>query len=154
MPDAGFTLIELLLVMALLVMLTVLAIPTLDGSDSIKLRMAAEAIANELRLGLSLAHAHGQTIRITFNIATQSVDLAYDTPPRLPLKVPYYLPEGILFERIYNEYLICNPLGGFAQGLSTPNGYTTILTQQRTRERYYIIASVFSERVRTSSLPP
>ena len=152
--EAGFTLIELLTVMAIAILLTALVIPSLQYTNSVQLRIISEEIANEIRLGLTLARTHGRTVRVTFNVASQSVVLAYDVPPRTPLKEPLALPAGIVFLHLSSEYLVCNPQGGFAQGLSTSNAYTTVLLDKRNNDRYYVIASLMSDRVRISRTPP
>jgi prepilin-type N-terminal cleavage/methylation domain-containing protein len=91
----GFTLLELLLVIAVLGVLTALALPNASPSFREQLLSAAQIMAEDLAYGRSLAVANNSRYRFTFDtlqnrylLAHSGTDHALDTLPTLPFDSP------------------------------------------------------------------
>ena len=74
MRQAGHTLLELAVTLAVLGIVSVLAIPSFASLHSrVQIRCATEEMASELRFARQLAMTHRDRVRLSFDLAQQAV---------------------------------------------------------------------------------
>ncbi len=149
--DGGFTLLEILVVVALLGIITMIAVPTVSHSQgSWQLEKTARLMVADFRLAQQTAVASGKTCRIEFFRYIEAYRVR--TPGSQKL---VRLPEGIFIA--YNNFPGYD--GGNFQLLSfnrngSPNRAGTISLGNAKGERIYIIVNLASGRMRISEEPP
>jgi len=89
-----------MLALAIAVLLSVIAMPTMLGTTELyQLRLAAEAVANEYRLAQSFARSQGIQVTITYWTQDGEISIYGEyAAGRQPLKERYKLPTGIRFD--------------------------------------------------------
>jgi len=135
-------------------LLGVMTLPlTLGGTEGTVLRIAAEELANELRLAQHTAMTHGQPIWVHFSGSLNRVRFTF--PDDSPVKEPLHLPPGVQFAM--------NPATGshhFANFYFNTQGVAVLpahwlrprITGNR-GELYEVVIDPFSGRIRVARVP-
>ncbi len=142
----GYTLLELLCVLALMGILSALAVPRLIYITHWELEGAARAMAADIRLVQQEAIVHGECTEVYFLGSHDSYQLRLPNVNRM-----VYLPEGVNYEGQTSfptdPFLKFNYLGA-------PGGGGTVTLQTKSGSKRYVIVTPVTGRVRVSKTPP
>jgi len=142
----GYTLLELLCVLALMGILSALAVPRLIYIAHWELEGAARAMAADIRLVQQEAIVHGECTEVYFLGSHDSYQLRLPNVNRM-----VYLPEGVNYEGQTSfptdPFLKFNYLGA-------PGGGGTVTLQTKSGSKRYVIVTPVTGRVRVSKTPP
>lgn len=143
--EHGFTLIELLLVISLLSLFSTIIAPNFKQSlKNYKLEVAAQELAQNLRLAQQKAISEGVSCKVMFDLHWKN---NYQVTVSQKGKI-FYLPSGVFFEwtNLLNKSVIFYPTGA-------PNQAGTIAMNNENK-RLYVIIAVATGRVRVGKTQP
>ena len=143
----GYSLIELLCVIALISFLGIGLSQYCHSLEIWRLRLAGEAIVNDIRLAQSLAQASGQNIDYIFY--QDRTRMTYAGSMGKPVQPDHLLPQGIFIDVFGNPSLSFTSLGG----VSSVIGNAWNIPIQCGRERIFIVVAVNSGRISLRSIP-
>jgi prepilin-type N-terminal cleavage/methylation domain-containing protein len=145
--DYGYTLIEVVMVIALLGLLYTMVAPNFKNTlVKYKLQVAAQELAQNIRLAQQKTIAEGVSYKIVFNLdKMDNYQLLYGRRGKL-----IKLPSGVFFDWTtyadVDKTLVFNPSGA-------PNRGGTIAIKSG-NNKLYVIVSVATGRVRIGKVPP
>lgn len=146
----GFTLIELLCVIAIIAILSLLAMPLLfNWEPEWELEAAAWDLAAKIRLARQVAITRRKTTRIEFREAAGDYRIFFPGDPEEKITLPegiYY--GGINFPSSGGVHLLSFTMSG------APNQGGTVILINRDEEKRYVIVTPATGRVRVSEDPP
>ncbi len=151
-PGPGFTLVEVLCVIALLTMLTMIAVPVVNTySGQRNLDIAARTMATDLRKAQQKAITVGWTQLIEFRPATRQYRIK---DGKTDDTVIVKLPEGIDYAvNTYDRFGDFPLLRFRSTGAPVPGGGTIGLENSR-KDILYLIITPATGRIRISEDPP
>lgn len=144
----GYTLIEVIMVIALLGLLSTIALPDFKKTmTKYKLEVAAYELAQNIRLTQQKSISEGITYKIVFDLNQKNSYQMLSSGRGKLIK----LPSGVFFDWTtyseVNKTLSFNPSGA-------PNQGGTIAIVNGDDNTLYVIVSVATGRVRVSKVPP
>ena len=166
--SSGFTMVELLLTLAVMVMLSLAAMPLFTGAmEDYELRLAAEGVANQIRLARSTAMSQGAKVTAIFwnphkngetycHISMKGFYLnERGQEVMMDIGEPYILPANIVFDNGGVDGMISFNYQGVPLHEGNLSAWQVHLCLKSevnlppgTKRRYTIITAVHSGRVR------
>ncbi len=149
--ERAFTLVELLCVLALLGMITLIAVPAVGGlGRSHNVELAARTLAMDMRKSQQKAITKGWSQSIEFRMHNDDYNLKDDMTSE---RVRVRLPEGVTFQGVHFPKVGGYRLLRFHRS-GAPNRGGTVSLANAAGDVYYVIVTPATGRVRVSDSPP